>query len=570
MNRTQQTLLLICSLLVAVAAGTYLYFGTDLERGAAVEAVDLPSYGTDSLERGDVVLTVPRINRSVDQPTEPTTVIWPLEVELDLIQPSYLPETEEGLRPGTGRRSRIVGNIADMQGQPVLAEIEFVAGANKGRTLVCGSDGSFGANDLYPGLAIVKVSGKNIVGSRRELVLRQNTEYTLNIGYGRPGAIQGEVFDSNGEGIFGAKVLVDGQATSTDETGYFYLAGIASDRALLEIEAEGYSGVREVVGITADFTIPRGRLVYRLERGADLVVSLKTAIGDPGKAQIVILPADTKQQRRYPWYRLNPIEITPGASITLRDLPVGPVAVRIFHRGAVAVPRERIVNLRTKMENRVEIELQPGPVIRGTITRNGKPVPGARVKLEAPDRVGATLSYFRTAHWFLESEVLPTFPFAVQEARADKNGNYIFTSWADVSATRYLEAWSLDGEAWGGRMVGAEEAQADLELSDWNRGDSELVIDLPGRTQALDIQLIINGTPAEGFSLRADRKLIIDSLLAGTWKVKANWYDNVILDEEEVELSGSASLTAQLPEEAIVGAGREAWIRAGKTYPKSP
>ena len=570
MNRTQQTLLLIGALLFAVAAGAYLYFGTDLEPGAAVAAVDLPSNEGDSLKRGEAILTVPRVLRSVDLAAEPTTVIWPLEVKLDLLRPTYLPVTGEGLRPGTGRRARIAGNIADMNGDPALAKIEFVAGANEGRTLVCRSDGSFGANDLYPGLAIVEVSGKGIVGSRRELVLRQNAEYTLNIGYGRPGGIQGDVLDSNGEGIFGAKVLVDGQATRTDETGYFYLAGIASDRALLEIEAEGYSGLREVVGITADFTIPRGRLVYRLERGADLVISLNTEIGAPGDAEIVLLPADTKQVRRYPWYRLNPIKITPGSSVTVRDLPVGPVAIRVFHRGAVALPRERIVNLRTNLDNRAEIELQPAPVLRGTITRNGEPVAGARVKLEAPDRVGATLSYFRTAHWFLESEVLPTFPFAVQETRTDKNGRYMFTAWADVAPTRYLEAWSPDGEAWGGRMIAAEETEANLELTDWNRGTAELVLDLPGRSQGLDIQLTINGTPAESFSLRADRQLIIDDLLEGVWKLQVQWYVDLLLDEPEVSISGSTHLTAELPERAILGDGREAWERAGKIYPKAP
>ncbi len=570
MTRPNPTLLLLCVLLIALGAAASLFFGTEVEEGSLIDSADLPAVAADTLKHGEVVITAPPRVEVASGIAEPTTVLWPLEIELDLLSPNYLPELEDGLRPGLGRRARIIGNIADAKGEPVQARIEFVAGANMGRVLVCGVDGAFGANNLYPGLAVVKVSARGIAGSRREIVLRQNAEYTLNIGYGRPGGIQGEVLDSEGEGIDGAKVVIDGLATHTDETGYFYLGGLASDRALLEIEAPGYSGLREVVGITADFTIPRGRLVYRLERGADLEIFLKNDIGANEKAQVVLLPADTKQTRRFPWYLKNPVEITPGSSTIIRDLPVGPVAVRLFHRGALAVPRERLINLQSGVQNRVDIELEPAPVLRGVITENGKPVSGARVRLEAPDRVAATLSYFRTAHWFLESEVLPSFPFALQETLASEQGEFVFTAWPEVAETRYLEAWSLDGKAWGGRLVGADTTQANLEIGPLERGKAELQIELPARMQGLDIQLTINGTPADGFTLSADEELIIDSLLEGEWRVKARWHNDVLIDKERIEITGKRALKAQLPERAIVGDSREAHERAGKAYPGPP
>ena len=570
MTRSSQTLLLLGFFLAAIGAGVYIFVGTELEEQALAEVVEVPVSKGDPLKHGEVIVTKPRELAAATKKVEPTTVLWPLELDLDLLSPSYLPETNEGQHPGAGRRARLIGNIADERGEPVQAKIEFVAGANMGRVLFCGTDGSFGANDLYPGLAIVKVSARGIIGSRRELVLRQNTEYTLNIGYGRPGGVQGEVVDAQGNGIEDAKVLIDGLATRTDAEGYFYLGGLASDRALLEIEAPGYSGVRDVVGITAEFTIPRGRLIYRLERGADLEITLKTDIGAKENAQVVILPSDTKQIRRYPWYLTNPVEMAPGSTVTVRDLPVGAVTVRVFHRGALAMPRERVINLRSGVSNRVEVELQPAPVLRGIVTENGKPVPGARVKLEAPDRVAATLSYFRTAHWFLESEVLPTFPFAVQEVLADGAGAFMFTAWPEASESRYLEAWSLDGQAWGGRFVDPDDSEVNLEIQAIDRGHAELRIDLPDRTQALEIKLTINGTPAESFSIAAGEDLVIDQLLEGIWKLKARWYDEVLLDEPELELDGVRALRSTLPDRAIVGDNREAWERAGRTYPGPP
>ncbi len=564
---SRQNYILIAAIcgLALLGGGLFVVLGAKDDGGTAVEfaGVDWPAEDRE-LDSWTMIKT-PRVLAATT--SFPTHVLWPLEVKLDLVEPSYLPRAEDGAIPGTGRRARIAGNIADEEGKPVRATIEFVAGANQGRVLLCDSTGAFGANDMYPGLAVVEVRGRGVVGSRREVVLRQNTEYLLNIGYGLPGAVQGDVVDAEGNGIPNALVIVDGQATRTSDEGYFYIGGLASDRALLEIEAKGYAGVREVVGITADFTIPRGRLVYRLEKGASIEIALNGEVGASGPAQVILLPADTKQQRRYPWYRLNPIEAMPGGVIRVDDLPLGPVAVRVFHRGALAKPGERVVNARSGILNRVEIDLEPAPTLRGVVTMGGKPVPGARVRLEAPDRVRATLMYFRTAHWFLESEILPPFPFTVQEVEADRRGQFALTSWADLVETRYLEAWSPDRSAWAGVLVGPDAEEIELVLEADDRGSGELVIELPGRTQGLDIQLQINGTPAEPFTLAPDEDLRIDDLLAGIWRVEALWYTDPVVDEEAVAIEDLATLKGTLPEAAITGQTDEEWGRAGREFP---
>lgn len=497
----------------------------------------------------------------------PTTVLWPLEVELDLVRASYLPRSPEGELPGTGRRARMAGNVADAAGEPVRAEIVFAAGANQGRVLLCDASGAFGANDLYPGLAVVEVRGPGIAGARREVVLRQGTEYLLNIGFGRPGAVQGDVIDPDGTGIPDALVTVDGHSVRTNPDGYFFIGGLASDRALLEIRARGFAGLREVVGVTADHTIERGTLVYRLERGASLDLVVTGEVGGRGPAQVVLLPADTRQQRRFPWYLVNPVDVTPGTAVRVDDLPAGPVTVRAFHRGAQAKPVERLITLRTGDPNRVDVELEPAPTLRGTVTLDGLPVANARVRLEAPDRVNATLSYFRTAHWFLESEILPPFPFAVQETLTDGEGVFQLTAWSDVVPSRYLEAWSPDGSAWAGQIVGPDDRQVSLALSREAVGQGALVLELPGRIQPLDVALSINGTPAEPFSVAADRPLRVDRLIAGVWRVRALWYDQVVFEDEALTIEGETTVRRELPEDAVVGQDREAWLRAGRAYP---
>ncbi len=556
---------LVLVLLLAVAAIVFVGIATD--EGVEGEPVALEQVVVQEPIREHFEVVTPPREIEGDGVAKRTTVLWPLEVDLDLVEPSYLPRSVDGPQIGVGRRARLAGQIADAAGEPVRARIEFVEGANQGRVLLCGSSGEFGANDLYPGLAIVEVKGPGIVGSRREIVLRQNTEFLLNIGYGQPGAVQGEVLDADGNGIAGARVFVDGQMTRTDDGGFFSLGGLASDRALLEIEAEGYAGLREVVGITANYTIPRGDLVYRLERGASLDIAVSGSVGETDTAQVILLPADTKQQRRFPWYRVNPIEAPPGGILRIDDLPSGAIAVRTFQRGALAQPAQAQVSLRAGEAARVDIALEPAPLVRGVVTHGGAPVPGARVRMEAPDRVKATLGYFQTAHWFLESEVLPPFPFAVQECLADAEGKFAFTAWAEVSETRFVEAWSPDGTAWGGVLVKPQDARIVVALAREGRGQGELTLELPERTQGLDVRLVINGMPAEPFTLGPTQHLVIDELLAGIWRVKAAWYAETLLDVEAIEIEGEARLRCDLPRGAIEGHDRESWVRAGREYP---
>ena len=92
-------------------------------------------------------------------------------------------------------------------------------------------------------------------------------------------------------------------------------------------------------------------------------------------------------------------------------------------------------------------------------------------------------------------------------------------------------------------------------------------IDADFRPQSLDVRLVVNGMPAEPFTLGPKQDLVIDDLLAGIWRVKAAWYGETLLDVESIEVEGRASLRCELPAAAIEGHDREAWLRAGREYP---
>jgi hypothetical protein len=201
---------------------------------AELQGVDRP--------RADVVSAVAVVD---------TTVAFPLVFELDLVADHTLPVVPAGPPLGSGATARLAGRIADARGEPVRATIAFVSGPNAGRALTCDATGRFAANDLLPGIDVVEVRGPGILGSRREVRLRQEREFLLNIGYGRPATVQGRIVDEENEPIGGAHVRLDGLATTTDENGTFFFIEVASGRCLFEVHKEGHVAYRAELGVAS-------------------------------------------------------------------------------------------------------------------------------------------------------------------------------------------------------------------------------------------------------------------------------------------------------------------------------
>ncbi|MAB79837.1 MAG: hypothetical protein CMJ89_10840 [Planctomycetes bacterium] len=569
--------LLFALLGLAGVGGLYclLQAGGSVERRGRV-AVGPSATGAPTREAGDLEQVALKLrDHPVPSETTDSTVLWPLKIELDLVQPAYLP-VEKGMVPiGTGRTARFSGRLTGARGEAVRADVIFLKGTNAGRVLRCDSGGSFGANDLYPGLGVVEISGEGILGARREVRLRRGQGVILNIGFGRLASVNGRVQDRKGDGIEGVRVTFDGKVYHTGTEGELYVPSVAGGQVLAEIEKEGYASYQELVWVQAGVTnANRERLVFTLDKEVSLEVALRGNVGGPGPAQLIVLPgqhgyrstADSAYRNsRFPFHTKNPIEVWPGRPVRIDGLPPNQVVkLYTFRQGAEA--KLKVVNLSAR-EQRVQIDLEPAPKIVGQVTLDGEPVSGAHVRLEAADRPRATLSFFREASYYLETAIIPDIPPAVQETQTGANGRFFLSAWPDESAVRYIEARGKDGKTWAGRFIRAGTEVCDLQLSEVDTGDAALKLAFPGRYQGLPVDLVLNGAPRDLAVLKPSESLEIHDIPSGVWRLRITWHGEPVYKNEELEISGSDSRVVKLPEECIEGQDEESWRRAGREFP---
>lgn len=547
--------------------------GRAAQRELEVVTENVSASALPGVERGVTELVAPeRIDLAVEELAR-STVLWPLRVELDLLEASYLPSQAGVVPVGSGATAILKGTIAGRAGASVRAEVSFEAGPNAGRVLQTDEGGAFGATDLYPGLSIVEVRGSGLLGSRREVRLRQDRETLLNIGYGRPGSVTGRVQDTEGEPLEGASVTIDGTRVVTDPEGGFHLSSVAAGQVLVEVELDRYADYQELAWVGGGQENQLERFVFTLREAAELNVAITTDVGGPGPATVILLPGQAGQRvnkasahrnMRFPWHHHNPIEVHPGRPTTIAGLPDEPIRVYVFRPGAQAVMKA--VSLHRGKPTTVKVALKPAKMLVGYVREDGEPVPGATVRLEAPNRVRATLAYFRQPSFYLETAVMPDFPPAVQEVVTDRTGRFVLTAWSEETPTRYLEARGPGGLSWAGRLVGPADDKVDLTLLPLALGSSTLELDFPGRWQGLPIEVVLQGAPTDVQILSPADELRVGGLLAGRWHLRLSW-DGTELLEETFELEEEAQRVVPLPLECIEGQDAEAWRRAGREYP---
>jgi len=502
-----------------------------------------------------------------------TTVAFPLMFELDLVADHTLPVVPAGPPLGSGATARLAGRIADTRGEPVRATIAFVSGPNEGRALTCDATGRFAANDLLPGIDVVEVRGTGILGSRREVRLRQEREFLLNIGYGRPATVQGRVVDEENEPIGGAHVRLDGLATTTDESGTFFFIEVASGRCLFEVHKEGHVAYRTELGVASGTRVEPGAIAVVLRRPAALRIVLRPDIGGPEPALVLLTPARANYERSFPWQRVNPLYVTGETPLVVNDLPEGPVHVRVYRSGATLKPDYSQVHLNPGVETEVVVGLQPAPVVAGVVYGPDGAVPGATITITAADVVRATQRHFTTADQLWLEEVLPVMPAARTVVEADSSGRFRATSWSDLSPFRLLEATSPDGQLFARRLLGPEDDDVEFELHLAPRDPlaaANVVVSLPGRFQALPVDVFVNGTPRELTLVASNANLVVDGLVPGVYRLRATWQGERVAFDSELLVEATKRLEVVLPQEAIDGQDEDTWRRLGKPYPDVP
>ncbi len=568
-ERRSSTALVALALAVAAALiGLWWFAGSEGAPPADVSVIPAPGDSVSpgpSVEEPSLAPLDPR--RGSTAPSgAPTTVLFPLRVELELLVPGDLPEVPTGPRLGAGRTARLMGQIADASGLPAQATVRFVAGPNAGRELRTDSTGAFGAGDLYPGVDIVEVRGPSILGSRREVRLAERKETLLHIGYGRPGSVEGRVVSGAGSPVEGARVLVDNQSAITGENGFFSATPIAPGPVLLEVFAEGFAPQRREIGVMAGTVVPASSLTIVLEEGSSLELILGTNVGGPGPAVVYLEPAVTHFARPHNWAAIRAIEVGEHP-VTVRDLPAGPAILRAFRPGAQATPPTRQVSLPAGGATQVTLEFRAAPRVHGRVVQDGRVVAGARVRLSAADVPRATLLQAGGTRAELDEEVRALLPSVSQASVTDNSGRFEFTSYEDISPYRLLEVVSADGSARATRAVGPGEVDVEIELTDRAQGQAELVLHLSERFQGLPVELVVASAPREPTVLAAAEPLVIDGLAPGLWRLDVTWWGETVRREDALEIRGGTRLDVVLPPGAIEGQDEETWTRAGETFP---
>ncbi|MBI5363943.1 MAG: carboxypeptidase regulatory-like domain-containing protein [Planctomycetes bacterium] len=569
--RRNLLLVLVAALALGLLGGAYWLLsapvavepGGPLASGSGANGTALESANSD--RRGAVALVDEKDAPAAAEPE--TTVVYPLLVELELVKAASDLQADGAPRRGSSATARIKGSITDSNGGPVRGQVEIRAGPNAGRVLLCDGLGQFGASDLYPGRVLVDVTGPGVLGSLREVVLRQEREALLNIGYGRPASVIGEVYDADGNLLEGAKVTLDGLVTQTDAQGVFSFPYVASGETTCFVEKAGFASVFQLVPILAGTTIEKGRLKFRLQRGAKLTLTLNDRLNSGEPAKVFLLPSTLTAQRAYPWFKLNPVELYPGGTLVLDDLPPVRVTARLYHSGAVAKPAQREVTLDVGAPEVLELAMEPAPVVVGVVRWDGKPAERAEVSLEVPDRVAATLAGLGESNYLLlESEVMPDSPLAVQRVFTNASGEFQLSANEQISKVRYLVARSADGRAQGGVVLrgGEERVEIDLKPVAASDGNAVFVLSTSPRFQALPVQVTVAGTPRERVVVPAERDIRVGALVPGTWRVRVRWQGEELMKPQVIELDTEVTLSVKLPEGAVLGQDEETRRRAGK------
>ncbi|MFT7676915.1 MAG: hypothetical protein ACI8QC_000892 [Planctomycetota bacterium] len=499
-----------------------------------------------------------------------TTVVYPLEVELTLVQAGASVGAKDLAPARSGANARLDGLL--FAGDDGLSgTVTFIHGPNQGRVLRTDSTGAFGASDLYPGISIVRVDTSRGWTSERQILLRGLAKTPLQVGFGRGGlaVVQGTVLNTVGKPLEGAQVRLDGNIGLTDSDGIFRFNRITPGKVMAVVEAEGFARYLEIIAVARATVVEAHQVTFRLKQECILEVTVAEDLGHPGPAHLYLFPASGARlgrQNMFPWYLVNPIEIYPGGAKTIGGLGAGPVTAMLFKPGAMSKPRRTSVRLYSERPNQLELHLEATPGLRGKVLYEGKPKRDIEMLLEAPDAGNATSRLMGLRPTFNEEMIMPHLPAGVQTLKSDARGGFHFTTWGELNERLYLSARSTDGKLYGRRLVKAGEQNVELILEPVRTQTGRVDVVMRGRYQGLPVRVMVQGEPRDPFVLPAGEDLRIEDLEPGEWRLDVRWRDQVAARgvRLDVQAGGMAEHLLVLPKPAVEGQTPEQRTRAGR------
>lgn len=476
-------------------------------------------------------LAVPEPNRP-NLPLGPESEFEPLEVELSLVQAGVQALVKDVPPPGSGANARLKGVL--LAGDDVLGgTVTFLHGPNQDRVLTTDSSGTFAAADLYPGVAIVRIETARGWKSEREILLRSLATTQLNVGFASGGLarVNGTVLDPEGEPLADALVRMDGEVGRTDSEGIFRFPRVSPGKVMAVVEAPGYARYQEFVPIARATVVPADQVVFRLQPEAVLEVSVIESLGHRGPAQLYLMPSGGRRVRGqgdYPWHLVNPVVIHPGVTKRVEGLAPGTLTAMLFKAGAKAKPRRTNVRLYPGRVTAKELHLEPTEGLRGTVTFEGKPQAGVRMRLEAPNAASATMRMLGLRPTFGEELVLPQLPAGSQKLTTTREGRFHFTTWDELEERYYLSAESADGQLRASRVIGPGDTALEIELKPVPKDPGGLTLGPEGLQPTLPVRLRVDGVAREERTWTSGEDFEIDELPPGLWRLDVTWRGQTI------------------------------------------
>jgi hypothetical protein len=563
--RSSQPKALLLLIPLALMVGVWFLMDTDLvgpgassstEGLAPTKNLQQPEVNPEQLTKPETDLASGPVRDPGNRKIDGTTVQFPLEIDLTLVAAGDVPEAQGELPKGSGASARIKGRIADATARPCAATIEFLHGPNAGRKLTCNGDGEFGAHDLYAGLAVVEVRTSTGLRSRRDVLLRNFSEQNLNITFAGSATVYGTVLDKKNEPIEGAKVTVGGNISYTNDKGIFHLPKVASGlHIVVVVEAAGYGLHRDSISLERQGVVTADYLKYRLEPEAALTVAVTNALGVFQEVEIHLFPAGGAENRNFPWEMVSPVMVQPGSQVQVKGLRQGTFTAVAYHSGAIAIPKQQSVRVESARKNLLEVKLGPGPTLKGVVMRDGNPVPGATIEMQAPDLANATTKSLGRKPSYAEQAYLVHVAEALQTTRSDGHGHFTLTGYGEKGEVRYLSASSPDGSWVGNAIVKIGDPDFVVRLEEVESTAGGIHVRLNERWQGLSIEVRRAGMPEEPFLLNSDEKLILDGLEEGLWRIHANWRGSRVIENQQVRVVDGeiVDVIGRLPQAAIDG-----------------
>lgn len=489
-----------------------------------------------------------------------TTVVFALQVELSLASRASVPRTEDAVPFRAGAVAGVEGTVTAKDGGPAAgARVTFVGGPNQDRLLIADTRGRYGATDLWEGLSLVRIEHGGLV-SERPLRLRRLGRTPLSIDFSATVYVGATVRDASGRPLEGAEVRIDGTRAFSGGDGRVMFPNVSVGKVMTSVRKEGFAAVERELALSRDTFVEPEQNVFTLRKGASLAVHVlyPSAVNVP--ARLYLLPAGGaggaggNTLREFPWHTVSPIEIPVGRTVTIPDLPEDMVQLRLFHPGGKSDPPTVHQRLHADRVTTVELRLGAAPSILGKVLRGGRPVTGARVTLEAPNRDHVSTASLDKKPMFAEELVLRHTPQAYQETVTDNGGGFVLTAYEGLEEGRYLIAETPDRRWRAARLVRAAGADVVLELAEVPEVGGALELELGGRFQGLPVEVRVDGRPRDPLVLRPGEPLVIDDLEHGTWRVHATWEGQDVVMRREVNIGEErAKVTGTLPEGALRG-----------------